>query len=250
MELLLLRAGPSQQGAKQPGKQRKASLEALRGDEGISWARVSVVSIKLTVMTQMHRGVTLFSTLELRFADECHFYSVVRKRLTSSLQENMVTPCLQFSTVNSVSLEKCSAFPGGTQSMGTSCTTLSKQLGSVAGTLAYLLWQEARQVPSTDGFPNLLGFPILSHSRDGGTENTHSHLNSFTLLLFADSSFSPRKWDALHPCAAGNCQYVTSHSFPILQLKNETLHSYEVPGVVTFTVRKKNGGYQGIGGGE
>lgn len=60
MELLLLSVGPSQQGAKQPGKPRKASLEALRGDKGISWARVSVVSIKLTVMTQMHREVTSF----------------------------------------------------------------------------------------------------------------------------------------------------------------------------------------------
>lgn len=118
--------------------------------------------------------------------------------------------------------------------MGTSCTTLSKQLVSVAGMLAYLLWQEAKQAPSTVGFPNLLGFLILPHSRD---REYREHTLTLQLFysLFPDFSFSPRKWGALHPCAAGNCQYVISHCFPILQLKNETLRLYEVAGVVTFT---------------
>ena len=48
VELLLLRAGPTQLRAKQPGKPREASLKPLRGDEGISWARVFVAGMKLT----------------------------------------------------------------------------------------------------------------------------------------------------------------------------------------------------------
>ena len=52
VELLLLRAGPTQLGAKQPGKPREASLKLLRGDERLSGARVFVAGIKLTVTTQ------------------------------------------------------------------------------------------------------------------------------------------------------------------------------------------------------
>lgn len=152
------------------------------------------------------------------FVQEFRFYSVVGKRLTSSLQENTVTLSLQFSLVNSVSLEKCPVFSGGTWSMGCLCIILSKGLGPLVGMLASFCWREAGQVPSILGFPNLLGVSILPHSRDRGTEASRSSLNSFTLPHAPDSSSSPRKWAALHSCVAGNCPYL------IVQLKKKTLH--------------------------
>lgn len=59
VELLLLRVGPTQLRAKQPGKPRESSLKPPRGEEGLSWAGVFVAGIKLTVTTQRHREMTL-----------------------------------------------------------------------------------------------------------------------------------------------------------------------------------------------
>lgn len=53
VELLLLRAGPTQLEAKQPGKPREASLKPLRGDDRLSGARVFAAGIKLAATTQM-----------------------------------------------------------------------------------------------------------------------------------------------------------------------------------------------------
>lgn len=132
-----------------------------------------------------------------QFIEEFHFYSaVVRDEPHPSGEHGHRS--LQFSPVNSGSLERCSVFPGGTWSVGTPVYNL-------VWTLWFARcygWREAGQAPSLLGF--LLGVLIIPHSRNRrGAEATHISLSSLTLPLSPDSFSSPGKWDGLHSCAAG-----------------------------------------------
>lgn len=192
VELLLLRAGPAQLRAKQPGKPREASLKPLRGDGGLS-GQVFGAGIKRTVTTQMPRIVTFpTSYSRTQGIEELGLYSVAR-RLTSTLQENMITLSLQFSTVSSVSMEKCLGFPVGAGSMGTSM---------------YNLVRGAVQAPSILGFPSLLGDPYPSSLQGQGVQRPHTQASTLSHFPSLSRLFlSPRKM--------GCMEFLCGHKLPI-----------------------------------
>ena len=103
---------------------------------------------------------------------------------------------IQFSPVNSGSLERCLVFPSGTGSVGTLMYNLVK-----GGWALWLAWY-----PPSGGGKHGSSLTLVMPAEGScgslqerrGAETTHPSLSPLPLSLFPDSSSSPRKWDTLH----------------------------------------------------
>lgn len=104
---------------------------------------------------------------------------------------------IQFSPVNSGSLERCSAFPSGTGSVGTLMYNLVKE-----GWALWLAWYSplsgGKRGSSLPAVMPAEGSCGSSLQEQGGVQRPHTQASALFLSLSFHSSSSPRKWVTLH----------------------------------------------------
>lgn len=130
---------------------------------------------------------------------------------------------IQFSPVNSGSLERCSVFPSGTRSVGMLMYNLVKGCWAL-----WLTWYP----PLGGGKRGSSLTPVMpaedscgSLQEQGGVQRPHTQASALFLSL-SFQALPPAQENGTHciPAQQKNCPYVTSCFFCISQLKSRTLH--------------------------
>lgn len=150
-----------------------------------------------------------------QFIEEFHFYSAVMRDEPHPSGEHGHRS-LQFSPVNSGSLERCSVFPGGAWSVGTPVYNLVWALWFAR----CYGWREAGQAPSLLGFLLVLIIPH-SRNREGCRGHTHKSQLSYSPSL-SRLFLQPKKvgWAAFL-CGRKIAHMLHPAPFPFYSLKTK-----------------------------